>query len=278
MLPDALVADVLAKLGVPRPTRDQGGLRALYRAWCRSVPFDNVRKMIHVRAEDPAPLPGDDPQDFFAAWLRDGTGGTCWAGNGALCALLETLGFDARRGVATMLVVPDLPPNHGTVSVALDGRRYLTDASILHGEPLPLDPTDETAIDHPAWGVRCRREEGRLHVRWRPLHLPGGFDCRIERLDASADEFRSFHEGTRTWSPFNYQLSVRVLRDDRVLGVGMGQRGEIDGEGQARTRELPADERGSWLRELGFSDAVVAALPDDQATPPPPGSATAARG
>jgi hypothetical protein len=76
---------VLMKLGLseyPTPTLD--GLRALYAAWCRKVPFDNVRKLIHIHHHDPAPLPGDDATDFFEAWLTYGTGGTCWAGNGAL--------------------------------------------------------------------------------------------------------------------------------------------------------------------------------------------------
>ncbi len=96
-LAPALVERVLAKLGLAAaPRADLGGLAALYAAWCRSVPFDNVRKLIHVRAAYPAPLPGDTPEDFFDAWLAHGTGGTCWAGNGALCALLESPGFRAR--------------------------------------------------------------------------------------------------------------------------------------------------------------------------------------
>jgi len=41
--------------------------------------MDNVRKLIHLRANDPAPLPGDTPEDFFGAWLVHGAGGTCWA-------------------------------------------------------------------------------------------------------------------------------------------------------------------------------------------------------
>src|SRR4051812_48928349 len=91
---------VLTKLGfagAPGPTVES--LRTIYAAWCRHVPFDNVRKLIHVRAENPGPLPGNTPEDFFGAWLKHGTGGTCWSGAGAFFALLASLGFNVRRGV-----------------------------------------------------------------------------------------------------------------------------------------------------------------------------------
>jgi arylamine N-acetyltransferase len=130
---------VLSRLGLadrPAPTLD--GLHTLYAAWCRKVPFDNVRKLIHVHHHDPGRLPGDDATDFFEAWLTYGTGGTCWAGNGALHALLVSLGFNAARGMGTMRADPKAPPTHGTVLVTCEGTRYLVDASILHSTPLPL--------------------------------------------------------------------------------------------------------------------------------------------
>ena len=134
-----LLHRVLDRLGLgASPRCDLDGLRLVYDAWCRSVPFDNSRKLVHVAAGDEGPLPGDDPREFLEAWLRWGTGGTCWAANGALCEVLAALGFDGERGVGTMLVAPDLPPNHGTVAVRADGRRWLLDASMLHVEPLLL--------------------------------------------------------------------------------------------------------------------------------------------
>ena len=118
-LPNALVESVLEKLGLAAaPAVDRAGLESLYHAWCRSVPFDNLQKLIHIRSGSAEPLPGDTPEEFFEAWLAHGTGGTCWAGNGALASLLAALGFAARRAIATMLVAPNLPPNHGSVSAA----------------------------------------------------------------------------------------------------------------------------------------------------------------
>ena len=61
--------------------------------------------------------------------------------------------------------------------------------------------------------------DGRWHVRWRPLHTPIGIDCRIEYLDASAATFSEMHEGTRGWSPFNYEV-YRPTVHDIPSGVG----------------------------------------------------------
>ena len=272
-----LVERVLGTLGFSyAPTTDLAGLRALYGAWCRKVPFDNLRKRIHLHRGATGPLPGATAGDFFDAWLRYRTGGTCWPGNGALCALLVALGFPARRGIATMRADLDIPPNHGTVLVDLEGSLYVVDASILHSEPLALKEREASAVDHPAWGVRCAKRQGYWYIRWRPLHAAVGIDCRIDRLTATADEFRERYEHTRDWSPFNFELNVRLLRGESVIGLALGQRVELDAGGGIRQRNLSSDERKRVLiDELGFAEDIVDQLPPDTATPPPPGSRAA---
>jgi N-hydroxyarylamine O-acetyltransferase len=77
VLAPALHERVLERLGLNRhPAPDRAGLGTLYSAWCARVPMDNLRKLVHLRAEDPGPLPGDTPEDFFEGWLEHGTGGT----------------------------------------------------------------------------------------------------------------------------------------------------------------------------------------------------------
>jgi len=120
-LSEQLVERVLTKLGVAaRPDPALEVLRLIYAAWCRRVPFDNVRKLIHLRAGNFGPLPGSTGEDFFEAWLKHGTGGTCWPGAGALQTLLASLGFAATRGIGTMLAAPNLPPNHGSVLLLIE--------------------------------------------------------------------------------------------------------------------------------------------------------------
>jgi N-hydroxyarylamine O-acetyltransferase len=278
-IPRALLERALAKLGFSRmPELDRAGLASLYGAWCRGVPFDNTRKLIHLRASDPSPLPGDSPTDFVEAWIAHGAGGTCWAMHGALTAVLEGCGFDARRGLGTMLAAPNLPPNHGTTSVRLDGQTWLVDACIQHGEPLLLEPGAETAVVHPAYGVRARPEGAAWMVRWRSPLAPDGFDCRIDSLSIGRDVFRSQHERTREWGPFNYELFARVHRGGGVIGVTRGERLDFEPDGSVRRAPLDREARLRFLvEELGLDEAFAHRVPDDLPTPAPPGSATAAR-
>jgi N-hydroxyarylamine O-acetyltransferase len=260
---------VLEKLGLSAPpSLDFVGLHEIYAAWCRRVPFDNIRKLIWLREEIPGPLPGDDPAEFFDAWLTHGTGGTCWAGNGALQALLEAVGFDATRGLGTMLAAPDVPPNHGTVRVTLEGEDHLVDASILFDEPLRVEVG--ATIDHPAWGVRIDEVEGKLHVIWRPFFLDS-LDCRIEKLDSSVEEFQNWHEFTRGWGPFNFSLSARLIEGDKMIGAAFGPVAVIDEHGKVALIEMERDERVRFLVErLGISEEMATRLPPDAEMPPPP--------
>lgn len=273
-VPPGLLERVLAKLGFrDRPPPSLEGLRATYAAWCQHVPFDNVRKLIHLRSGEVGPFPGDTAEDFFEAWLRFGTGATCWGGHTGLHALLSALGFAAVRGYGTMLLAPDIPPNHATVAVACEGASYLVDASMLHGEPLELSASERTRITHPAWGVEARPQGAHHQIRFRPIHMPKGLDCRIDRMDVPLRSFQEFHEGTRPWSPFNYQLYARINRGDCVLGIGFGRRYVFRADGSVQDDALdPADRQRMLIEEIGLAEELVARLPLDIPTPPPPGS------
>jgi N-hydroxyarylamine O-acetyltransferase len=278
-LSNSLTESVLAKLGLSdRPSLNLDGLTSVYYQWCRRVPFDNVRKLIHIQTGNAAALPGDSPTDFFEHWLAHGAGGTCWAGNGALQALLVSLGFDASRGVATMLVADDLPPNHGTVQTCIDGDTYLVDASILHSQPLLLRHEEEQVIDHPAWGVRTSRTDGKWIVRWKHATRPDGINCRIEYVPATAQDFSERHEHTRAWSPFNYELSVRSIKHDSMIGLSAGQQFAFDSTNNFTARQQDHKGRLAFLiNEIGMSEELVSQLSPDRPTPPPPGSNTAAQ-
>jgi N-hydroxyarylamine O-acetyltransferase len=279
VLPEVLVDQVLTKLGLSgRPELTLDGLSALFAAWSRGVPFDNVRKLIHIRQQNPGPFPGDDSVEFFESWLRHGTGGTCWGTNGSLLRLVLSLGFSAVRGEATMLAAPNAPPNHGTVVVDLDGDRYLIDGTLLQVEPLRLEEDAVTRAGNDHWGVTCAMHDRKWMIRWRPAHAPDGMDCRIERLDVGADIFRDRHEATRPWSPFNYQVYARSVRGDSMLSLSYGERVEQTGNGQMLRSPLDHEGRMRMLvDEFGMSEEIVAQLPPDVPTPPPPWSNTARR-
>jgi N-hydroxyarylamine O-acetyltransferase len=274
-LAPALIERILARLGLrerPAPTLEHLGL--LYAAWCAQVPFDNVRKLIALHTRDPGPMPGSEPAEFFEHWLRSGTGGTCWAGNGALAALLRTLGFASMRGVATMLADPAARANHGTVVVRCEGRPYLLDASMLHGVPVPLDEAAPAPACAAAWAVQARQRDGRWIIGWRPLHRPAGLECRIEWLDASLESFQALYEKTRSGGPFNYALYGRRNREDGVIGVAFGKRVQLRADGTIQESAVDRHERSRIVvEELGISEALAQALPPDSPTPVAPAAA-----
>jgi N-hydroxyarylamine O-acetyltransferase len=266
----ATVGAVLEKLEVDRPAPNLVGLRALYGAWCGAVSFDNVLKMIHVGEERSGPLPGSTADSFFEGWLEHGAGGTCWAGNGALHDLLEALGFDVARAIATMLPSPDARgPNHGSVVVTVEGERWIVDASILSAEPIRMPDPDEPAaagrLPRFAWF------DGNPAVVWRILSAPGGSPCRIDRIGAEAGEWDALHQRTGTWGPFNYQLNARVFRGKTSVGVSSGQRFTFGPDGSLSASPL---DRGGRIRflidEIGISEELARRVPDDQPAPPLP--------
>jgi len=104
-------------------------------------------------------------------------------------------------------------------------------------------------------------------------------DCRIERLDVTADLFRERHEATRLWSPFNYQLHARLVRGGSMLSLSFGERVEQTGDGQTLRRSLDHEGRQrALIEEFGMSEEIANQLPPDVPTPPPPWSKSARLG
>jgi N-hydroxyarylamine O-acetyltransferase len=255
-----LVDRVLARLDVGGIRADHAGLIALYGAWCERVPFDNVRKLVHLGEGRSAPLPGSSSTDFFDAWLATGAGGTCWAGNGALYELCRALGFAAERVLATMLTRPDQPPNHGSVLVYLEGERFIVDASILSGTPLLLSPS----VGLP----RIELANGTYTIVWRTPRAPEGFPCRIDRIGITDAEHDAFHQATATWGPFNYAVSARVNRNGLAIAYYGGQRFAFQPDGSVASG--PIDRNRFLVDEMHIAAELVARVPPDRELPPAP--------
>ncbi|HEU5057411.1 MAG TPA: arylamine N-acetyltransferase [Kofleriaceae bacterium] len=271
-LPAGLVDAVLARLGVAAPsTADHAGLARVYAAWCQAIPFDNVLKRLWLEERWPGRLPGSTPVDFFRDWLEYRTGGTCWAGNGALFALLRALGFRVELGAATMMSAPDTPgPNHGTVVVSLAEGRFVADASILSGAPLRLPEPGEIPPP-PAALPAVQVVDGRTVILWRTVRQPEGFTCRIDRIGLAAGEWDALHQHTATWSPFNFATSARLNRGADVIGYGAGLTYRIRPDGTLEAQPAGRDAMVDFLAEILEIDAAVAArLPEDRPVPPRP--------
>ena len=191
------------------------GLRDVYAAWCLSVPFDNLSKLIALRAPRGAPLPGMEATEFFARWLEHGVGGTCWSTSNALCELLLALGFDARRVAGSMGDTGHL--GHGSVKIRIDGIDWLADSSMLTDVPLPL--TSELFIyDGPVFRAEVEAVDG-THIVWADLPPnPSLVPCRLLVDPATHPAYCQRYEASRTRSPFNERLfATRNFVGKRVV-------------------------------------------------------------
>ncbi|HEY1051088.1 MAG TPA: hypothetical protein VGE39_15065, partial [Prosthecobacter sp.] len=96
---------------------------------------------------------------------------------------------------------------------------------------------------------------------------------RLENFEQHQQAFNDRHEQTRGWSPFNYQLSARINRDEEVVGLAFGNAVILRADGSVVSNPVNHEERVHFLREnFDLSEAVVRALPEDLPTPPPPTS------
>ena len=254
-LPATLRARVLGRFGLDADIPlDIGGLRALYAAWCRNVPFDNVRKLIALRTGNEEALPGGEAGDFLEYWLRHGTGGTCWSSSNALFELVVSCGFVARRVAGSMR---DLGvPGHGSVKVTIDGADWLVDSSMLIMHPIPLANTVHIDRD-PLFGVEVEPSGGSHLVWFDTPPYDEYFPCRflIDPVDHAF--YLERYEISRTRGPFNHHLSVRYNRGDArtVLQGHTRHRKTVAG---LQSEDLTPDALCATLRdEVGMSSEMV---------------------
>lgn len=273
------VERILAKFGLPRmPALDLAGLNAIYAAFCASVPFDNVQKRIWFAGSQNAPLTGGDPTQFFENWLRHGTGGTCWPINGALCTLLDTLGFNARR-IAGSIVIEGYPQgaNHGSVLVTLEGVDYLVDGWITAFKALPLIPGKSTSAVMGIHDVRAVPIEG---GGFEVLHYAGwSRDGRVPfRPEPEHDPVDHFfflarYERTKGIGFFNDALIICRHFPDFIITIGRYNKVRISSDGSVTKAPLTdAMRRATLIEEFGLSEEIVNAIPPDvRGAAAPPG-------
>lgn len=269
---------VLEKLGISTaPALDLEGLRAVYSAWCMSVPFDNVSKQIALHTSPGRPLPPISADAFFDRFLLHGAGGTCWTSSDALFALLDALGFEARRAAGSMRDTGII--SHGTVKVRIDTVDWLADSSMLTNRPVPL--TKNVFIsDDPIFSVEVDPVD-ETHVVWADLppnrdYLP----CRLLVDHASEGFYQERWQASLARSPFNERIYARRNRLGEILVLSGNRRFSKTASG-LQSQELSESGICECLRdEIGISSELLARWRDSGALsasmlppsgdPPPP--------
>jgi N-hydroxyarylamine O-acetyltransferase len=264
VLSPATTEAVLERLGFSAaPPLDLDGLNALYAAWGQNLPFDNVVKRIHMASGSTDPIPNGPPEAFFAQYLRDGTGGTCWPSSGALYALLASIGFPARRSSAAMRDDPNGPNEHthGTVLVAFDGVEYWTDTAMLTERVFPLRVG--AGIDDPVHRIRVEPAGDLWRVWWTHPFTDEMLSCLLLDPDVTQEHYLARYEWSRGHSPFNTFLNATKNVGDTRITLAIGRRFERTPDGVTNT-PLEGDDRIKvMVEEFGYSEKIATRLPPD---------------
>ncbi len=269
VLSPVLLERVLAKLGLTdRPSLDLSGLNTLYALYSGSVPaIDNSRKRIWFAGDQTTPLPGGEPEDFFASWLAHGTGGTCWPANGALYALVHSLGFDARR-IAGCMVMEEYPgTNHGSVVVTLDGVDYLVDQNLASFKVLPLVPGSTTSTGEGIHDITAVPTEDWFDVLWyhgvdRREPLTFRTEPEHDRVDQAF--FLARYDLTKQLSIFNDALFICCRFPDSIVTLGRKNKITVAADNTVTKTEISdAERRRILVEEFGISEEIAEALPPD---------------
>jgi N-hydroxyarylamine O-acetyltransferase len=232
------------------------GLESLYLAWCRHVPFDNVRKRIALASGKPDPLPGGKPEDFLAAYLEHGTGGTCWPSSNGLHALVSAAGFDVRRISASMFDRND--HNHGSLVVRLDGAEWLVDSSIECDRLIRLgQASDDGDPVHP---IRVELSEKGTLVHWGMSQSTNTMPCRLMNDPVDEAFYLERYEISRGYSVFNTALYARKNFPAKLVTFAGRTRFEKTPNGVTSRELAPAELHLALVEELGYSDAIVTEL------------------
>ncbi len=248
------VDEIIGRLGfATRPAVDAAGLAALYRAWCRRIPFDNLRKLVALHHDLPE-IPGMDPADFFAAWQLTGAGATCWGSNNGLHSLLVGLGFDARLHAASMF---DAEVNHGTTIVALGDEEWLVDTALHTDAPLPLIGGRVSSVAHEGAVATAHRDPRGWLTECTNPDPDARLICRIlDPIDHRTAELAN--EKSRTSSPFNDGIMAAINDASGSWKLRNGTLTRVERSGTTVT-SLTDTEIDEFLVEItGHSPQLVA--------------------
>jgi N-hydroxyarylamine O-acetyltransferase len=254
LLDGALLTRVMDRLGIYGDVpNSREGLALVYGAWSRTVPFDNIRKMISLRAGGQR-LIGHDASEFFENFLTHGSSGTCWPSSNALFTLLTSLGFPARRVAGAMFNTPAI--NHGSVKVRLDDVDWLADSSMLSVVPLPL--TEAVFVSDAAVGVEVE-PVGDSHFIWADFPpLPEFVPCSLRLDPVDGAFYQERYESSREMSPFNERLYLRKVTAEGLMVI-LGHTRFLRTDVGLDVQELSRDELCAALhQEAGISEALIA--------------------
>lgn len=211
-----MTEEILEALDLSRAEPGIGFLEALYARFVARVPFESATKILRNAAiADPADKPRR-PETFWRDHLEKGAGGTCFARVAAFGALLNDMGFAARRVLGRVGTDFD----HSALLVEREGRQWICDV----GYPLQVVlPAAAGEYPTPRGGLRVETTGRGFSVEF--LHDLPEASRRIEIFSAPVTEEEFERRWQATFRPEAHFLSgVRLLveRDGRKISFAAG--------------------------------------------------------
>lgn len=206
----------LARIGHDQPiSLTAECLRALHRAHCFSIPFENLDLHLGV------PVRNDFP-GVFTKLVTQRRGGYCFEQNGLFAAMLARFGFGVRAAIGRVVMGSDDPRIRGHLMtlVNLGGTVWIADVGFGgYGliEPLRLTPNEVQVCAGEEWMVSQSHGGFEVNVRrdgdWFPLYWFDLATC----YSVDVDLVNHYHQ-TSSASFFNQnRLIARTKPGERLF-------------------------------------------------------------
>jgi N-hydroxyarylamine O-acetyltransferase len=235
------------------------GLVEVYRAWCRSVPTDNVLRRISPPSEGRGP--GEcQPSRFVADFLEHGVGGCGTSAAAALEAALRGLGYVTRAVVVAAVGSGGPRPHHAAVSVSVDTADFLLDTVIRCEAPIPLVPRGSVSIAHHLHPIRVERGEGGWRVSHRDRTTMTLAHSYVLDTRVGPEARRALHRGVRRGPAaggFDPGLQIHRNGPGSVLALSGDRSVVIDGRGRGERRIGPGERRRLLVERFGLSAEIA---------------------
>jgi len=128
-------------------------------------------------------------------------------------------------------------------------------------------PSEEARFDDPLHPVRVEPVDHLWRVWWPHPFLDEKIGCLLLDDDVTADHYLARYEFSRGMSPFNTGLHATHNFESARVTIAFGRRFERTPDGTTSTK-LEAGARDRVLiDEFGYSEAIVAQLPEDEPQP-----------
>jgi hypothetical protein len=241
--------DVLEDLELPRAEPGIGYLERLFLRFNERVPFETASKIVRARRISEKSEGPRTPEIFWDERLQSGTGGTCFARVAAFHALVEALGFPARRTLGR--VQEDF--DHASLLVCAGQGEWICDV----GFPLPaLLPASDGRAESALGPLEVSTTARGFRIDLRG-GVPGGpRGIEIFASPVTDAEYRERWEDTfLPAARFLSEVILQRLLENRRLTFA---RGSLRVEDLHSRALLPlAPPRAAALEELFGIDAVL---------------------